>query len=584
MKKLLLLFIFASISFFLKAQIVSLQTAGILAGNFYSERILAAKGIQHFSMLEQPEIILENGSPALYVYKSDDGPGYIIVAADYSAYPVFGYSFESTWDEALNTPVFQDMISDFVSQITFARTNKISTPKETEKEWQYYTSNSFQKNNKDLKNLAPILQTNWNQGCYYNDLCPDASLGPCGKVWAGCVATAMGQVMKFHNWPPQGVGSNIYLTQNGYGTLNANFGETIYNWTEMQSSLNDMTDNFEVAQLLLHCGISVNMNYHWDGSGASTSKSATSMIDHFQYADYLMHQQKDYYSNEMWAEALYIELHSDRPVLYRGYGSGGGHAFVCDGYQGTTNKMFHFNLGWGGSANGYYSFNNVAGFAQDQAGIFGVEPKYTGPQFCESYKTLTAPSGVISDGSHENRYANNSNCKWLIQPEGAGAILLNFNYLKTEPGADRVLVFEGDSENGWLIADISGFNVPTDPIVVSGGSMFVWFFSDEFNAAAGWEAEYSIWATGCDEFQPIRALISPNPASTAIHIQLENPINENMNLTISDIQGKQVLSTSVKTKDGSCELQLPVLSNGLYFINLSNQTSLSTTEKLIIAN
>jgi hypothetical protein len=244
--------------------------------------------------------------------------------------------------------------------------------------------------------------------------------------------------------------------------------------------------------------------------------------------------------------------------------------------------MFHFNLGWGGAANGYYSFSNVAGFAQDQAGIFGVEPKYSGPQYCESYTLLTAPNGVISDGSYENRYANNSNCKWLIQPEGAGAILLNFNYLKTEPGADRVLVFEGDSENGWLIADISGFNVPTDPIVVSGGSMLVWFFSDEFNAAAGWEAEYSIWATGCEEFQQPDARLTPNPASDKVEIQLNLPLNEFFNFQIFDINGKLLFSQPVSFQNGHTTINLPDLSDGFYSVRLYRNSAPVLKEKLII--
>jgi hypothetical protein len=37
--------------------------------------------------------------------------------------------------------------------------------------------------------------------------------------------------------------------------------------------------------------------------------------------------------------------------------TGGGHAFICDGYD--INGMFHFNLGWDGYGDGYYPLTGV---------------------------------------------------------------------------------------------------------------------------------------------------------------------------------------------------------------------------------
>lgn len=560
------------------SQIVSQDKTDVLAQNFYAERLFVATGISNFTFEPAPIVFYSNGEPAIYAYVCSDRPGYILVSAEYSAYPVFGYTFESAFDEAMTVPVFRDMMNEFTEQIEFARTNKIQQTEEIYEEWQKYSSNNFDKSGKDLKNLSPIVHTSWNQGCYYNDLCPEDIQGPCGRVWAGCVATAMGQVMKYHNWPPQGQGNNIYLTQGGYGTLSANFGDAMYDWNNMPAALNDLTDNYEVARLLLHCGISVNMNYSWDGSGANTYKAGTSLIEYFKYADYAVQMEKDYFTNELWSEILRVELHSGRPLLYRGYG-GGGHAFVCDGYQGA---LFHFNLGWGGSANGFYSLSNVAGFAADQAAIFGVEPKYTGPQYCDSYTLLTAQSGVISDGSNDNRYANNTNCQWLIQPDDAGAILLSFNYLNTEPGSDRILVYEGDSENGWLIADISGFNVPADPIVVSGGSMFVWFMSDELNAASGWEAEYSIWATDIQEPQSVNFQITPNPASEMINIQLDNEYSGEVLLVLTDINGKHILSSTETISKGRIDKDVSKLAQGIYLVEVSGNSLPAVSGKIVI--
>ena len=54
--------------------------------------------------------------------------------------------------------------------------------------------------------VAPLVTTIWNQTAPYNDQCP-LSLGR--KSVTGCVATAMAQIVNYHNWP-QGTGAGTY--------------------------------------------------------------------------------------------------------------------------------------------------------------------------------------------------------------------------------------------------------------------------------------------------------------------------------------------------------------------------------------
>ncbi len=80
------------------------------------------------------------------------------------------------------------------------------------------------------------------------------------------------------------------------------------------------------------------------------------------------------------------ELTAGRPVMYAGQGADGGHCWVCDGWQSGT-STFHFNFGWSGASNGYYSINNVAppalgtgggssgnNFNDLQSVIIGIQP------------------------------------------------------------------------------------------------------------------------------------------------------------------------------------------------------------------
>jgi hypothetical protein len=563
------------------AQIVEPEEARIVAMNFYAERISAATDDDIFIFASEPITISDNGLPAIYVFETTDRPGFIMVAADYSVYPVLGYSFESYFNEPSVPPVFADMINDFKDQISMARTLKQQASEAATQDWNYYSDPMFTKSAKNIRAQLPLLQTRWDQGCFYNALCPEDLDGPCGYVWAGCVATAMAQVMKYHNWPPSGDGSNIYLTPNGYGTLNVDFSQQTYSWSVMENQLFD--HNFEVAKLIYHCGVAVNMNYAPDGSGAQTSTSADVFKENFKYADYVIHMEKDYFSEDNWAEMICIELLSHRPLMYRGYGSGG-HAFVCDGFQGVNSNHFHFDFGWSGAANGYYYLSNLNGFTSDQAGIFGMEPKYTGPSYCEDYVLLTDPQGTISDGSDDGRYANNSSCKWLIQPDNAGAIALTFTQLKTEPGFDRVLIYEGTSENDWLVADISGFDLPANPVVVSGGSMFMWFITDELNAAPGWEANYTTWFTDVEDYTRGEITVSPNPAADIVYVQLATELNDPLIVIISDLSGRKVSEWNIIPQNGYFSLDVSTLAKGVYTIEAFNGNHSIAKEKMIVNN
>jgi len=226
--------------------------------------------------------------------------------------------------------------------------------------------------------VSPLLNTAWDQTCYYNDSCPPDPAAPpnlCGRVWVGCVATTMGQVMRYHAWPPQGVGSHSY-TSIHYGLQSADFGNTFYDWSQMPSLLNQASP--EVARLLYHCGVSVNMNYHLLGSGAMTSTAGNALKTYFDYDSGLALHFAASYSPSAWNALLKSELDSARPVIYRSEQSGGGagHAWVIDGYDAAG--LYHSNWGWGGYYNGYYNLSaltpNLNNFNQNQGALIGIKP------------------------------------------------------------------------------------------------------------------------------------------------------------------------------------------------------------------
>ena len=199
-------------------------------------------------------------------------------------------------------------------------------------------------------------------------------------MYAGCVATAMGMVMKYWEWPAQGVGSHSYHPD-GYAQQSANFGETEYHFELMPNTLDSTSteeEYFETAQLLHHLGISVNMQYSGHGSGAYSEDVPNSLRNYFRYNcdDHVTNYGgwwPGWGYNEEWAQLLKDGgLDESLPLYYSGSddSGAGGHAFVCDGYD--ENDYFHFNWGWSGRDNAWcpigalnttrYAFNQMNGF------------------------------------------------------------------------------------------------------------------------------------------------------------------------------------------------------------------------------
>ncbi len=204
--------------------------------------------------------------------------------------------------------------------------------------------------------IEPLVKTTWNQGWPYNILCPaDPSISAeDNHTLVGCVAVAMAQIIRYHDkWSQYGI---YYSYEHPvFGTLTCNAGT--YAWSEMENACYSV--NFEVARLLYDCGVLVNMNYDREGSGAS-SENAANRLNQIYGSGYLNTQLQ----NE---EEFYTNISNYMPI----YTTYPGHAFVCDGYDGSG--MYHFNLGWGGSANGYYTLSSVLGKNLTSA-IFNAAP------------------------------------------------------------------------------------------------------------------------------------------------------------------------------------------------------------------
>lgn len=312
-----------------------------------------------------------NGITTYYVFNYVAG-GFVVVSADDAVIPILAQSNEGYVELVMSNPSTQYWFDSYSKEIAHIVAADMDNT-ETSAEWVRIMNNDIDAPTFDV---GPLIVTNWDQGQWYNYYCPVAAGGPGGKCWAGCVATTMGAIMKYYSFPPKGVLSHSYIHPT-YGQQSANFGATTYNFATMGNSANSSSYQ-AIATLLYHAGVSVNMDYQPDGSGAFSTEVPWAMSTYFNYdpATIALANKSDYTATA-WTDLLKSELNASRPLYYSGSGPSGGHAWVCDGYR-TSDSKFHMNWGWSGAANGYYAIgalNTSNGtFNLENAVVYGIIP------------------------------------------------------------------------------------------------------------------------------------------------------------------------------------------------------------------
>jgi len=390
---------------FVFSQEVAEKTSNDVAKNFFYEKSNINKSVQYNDIeLNLKQTLSKKGNVIYRIYEPQKQSGFVIVSANENTIPILGYSTENRFETNKEFPPnVKEWLDSYVLQIeaTINSQNKTINPL-----WNTYSKKPDISQTKSTKDVAPLLSTTWHQGCGYNSLCPEDASGQCGHVWAGCVATAMAQIMKYHEHPVNGEDTFSYT--NSYGYQFADFENTTYDWANMPNG----SGNTNVAELIYHCGVSVRMNYSPNGSGAYSWRAANSLKSYFKYSSNLLLTSKGSYTETNWAKLLMAEIDEGRPMYYQGYGSGG-HAFNVDGYQGTD--YFHFNWGWGGSYNGYFYLNDLTpgshSYTNSQGAIIGAIDRdlYSGLD-CSSPIVLTpnVPYVGATTASQNivNRYGN----------------------------------------------------------------------------------------------------------------------------------------------------------------------------------
>jgi len=503
-KKNSVLFLLLLLQYCVFANKVTEQQAVLAGKNFYFERLNQFRPVDYKDITIDKVIEKNVGGQLLYYIVAFTNKGFVVVSGDDAVCPILCYVFDSRYGELNQPPAFIRWMQDYEKQIIYILKNNISPAFATSMEWNRLLSSTPEelKQHKDIKTIAPLVKTTWDQGKYYNNLCPLATGGPDGHAWAGCVPTAVGQIMNYYRHPIVGTGSYSYndtIAPGLYDSLSADFGNTTYQWDMMPLEVTERQNDSAVAKLLYHFGVSVDLNFSPDGSGMYNHKAAYSLRTYFHYSPDCQYVFRDTATHTNWKQLILSHLDEKKPLYYAGWADTinvSGHAFVCDGYQDTS--YFHFNWGWGGSYDGYFMLDYLtpggSDFTLEHELIINFYPDTTSayPYQCNGVTTLTKTKGTFGDGSGPlHKYEDNSNCIWIIQPaDSVSTIKLNFLEFNTEQDSDMVIVYNGNNTAAPVLGTYSGSSLPSQ-ITTTGRALCIKFISNDSIASDGFLASYS---------------------------------------------------------------------------------------------
>lgn len=371
-----------------------------------------------------------SGKNNFYVFNStaEDG-GYVIVGADQAASEILAYVPSGSFNIDSAPDNVKWWLAQYEQQISQAIVASASSSEAAPR-----------KASTTRSNIDNMLKTKWNQSWPYNSQLPNIGYSGNNALATGCVATAMSQVMYYHQWPVMGTDSITYEHEwraNDTITCTADFARTEYDWANMKTAYSGNENASDpsaiaVGTLMYHAGVAVNASYGQiatGGTSASVADVMPALIRHFGYDKSGLVMQRDYYTNEEWEDKIYSELEAKRPVIYTGSSNGAGHAFIISGYR-NLGGLFYINWGWGGNYDGFFAITGANALKPSGSGIGGVK----GAAYTDKQEIVT---NIMPDngGDYElvvNCYDTYSISATPSQNDVADNIVID----RTQPGAD----------------------------------------------------------------------------------------------------------------------------------------------------
>ena len=343
----------------MSAQTTAKEQAQTLAERFFKQGqrvqsgtkgVRSAKATSMVCRWDSRDVLsASSAAPTFYAFEPEVGQGFVIVAGDGDNARVIGYSYENSLPEVANMP---DGLADFLggvdAQVMAVRGGAPSVSV---------------KSATPVGNVVVNLNTApWGQRAPFNKLC-FTSTG--ASAATGCVPTAYSILMFHHKWPVAAKSTTVYHP----GTGEAHQIDYEYDWDNMISNYSGTYSEAQataVATLMRDFGYANGVAYGTSETGGN--ESATTLVNYFKYksetprntgaAEAYVTGRDIVADDTKWKQYIKESLNAGCPIPYSSTTTGGGrHVFICDGY--TDADYYHFNWGWSGSGNGWFTLDNM---------------------------------------------------------------------------------------------------------------------------------------------------------------------------------------------------------------------------------
>ena len=557
MKKALLLTIVVLMAVTAKAApTITRQQAKAKAQAFLEQRQACGKTMRRSAAVELREAA--TGLSELYAFNVEGG-GFVIVSGDDRTLPVLGYSLTGSIDADDMPDNMRSWLQGYADEI--AHLSKTYTaPKQTA------TSS--------LSPVQPLLKTTWYQVEPYDLMTPlyegNKYTWKGKRCATGCVATAMAQVMYYHQWPQDAtttIPSYTFNYQEGEPCTLPELPATTFKWDLMLPDYTSQQPGTEeqrmaVAELMRYCGQATKMDYSPDASGTQHEFIANALRRYFGYSQGIYCADRAHYTIEQWSQLIWNELNQKRPVVFAGQSSSGGHEFVIDGYDG--NDMFHVNWGWAGKNDGYFAINVLnpddntsvgsagntnLGFATNQQILVGIE-KSTGtetvvPEVVRKLIIYNEPVALDTALVYVAAYTD-FELRKASYYMGLG--------IKNADGS-CTLVAQNDTATSFVNAQLAEFVFPKRKLTLTDGSHTLYpIAKDAQEPTAAWEFFGAPGECFTVDVKDGQVTIHPNMVMKIINAYFEKspatPLEENTLILVVENQGDKEVSTVTQLNVG----------------------------------
>lgn len=295
------------------------------------------------------------------------GGGFAAVPADDSRAPILGFTTHGDLpDSDDGSPVWDILAASPSADSAATRTRagaaserpRFSVASETVAMQRRKSATAQYHENSSLIDVrvAPLLESRWDQ--------KEAQGSPCYNYYTpnnypcGCVATAIAQVMRFHQWPRENVASVTRQCMVNGAEVSLTTPGGLFDWSSMPlvpESENPLTDGQRqaIGKLCSDIGITMGMGYRQWISEAYSEFSHAPFTEVFCYASAQSMFYIDYddvestrpLTGDELEGTLLANLDAGLPCPVGVYG----HAVVGDGYGCLDGDVYcHFECGWGG--------------------------------------------------------------------------------------------------------------------------------------------------------------------------------------------------------------------------------------------